>query len=165
MNENQSQRRCPHCGELFTPTPANHSRQRSCSKPACRKASADQSRQRWLKENPGYFKGLANVVHTQVWREAHPGYWRKKKVSPAPSAAQPLVGPGFNEGCSPAPAPAGPCENSGTLQDFAKRNPLIIGILSEKIGSTLQEAILQEMERLVKKGAGILAQQGRDPSK
>ena len=51
------------------------------------------------------------------------------------------------------------------LQDFAKRNPLIIGILSEKIGSTLQEAILQEMERLVKKGAGILAQQGRDPSK
>jgi len=67
--------KCPHCQQLFTPDARNATRQRYCSKPACRKQSKADSQRRWLQkpENRDYFRGAEHVLRVQRWRAAHPG--------------------------------------------------------------------------------------------
>ena len=75
------QRKCRHCGQLYEPDPRNRWHQRRCPQPACRQASKAASQRRWLASPKGrdYFRGRANVVRVQQWREAHSGYWRKRR--------------------------------------------------------------------------------------
>ena len=73
-------KKCRNCKELFIPDARNTQRQKYCRKPECRKASKAASQQRWLQkpENQDYFCGPDNVKRVQLWREANPGYWRRK---------------------------------------------------------------------------------------
>jgi hypothetical protein len=75
------QRKCLCCGELFLPDRRNAHHQRFCSKAGCRKASRHSSQRRWLAkpENRATFRGPENVARVKAWREAHPGYWRRKR--------------------------------------------------------------------------------------
>ncbi len=74
-------KKCCNCNKLFRPDPRNATRQKYCSKPQCRQASKTASQQRWLQkpENQNHFRGSENVIRVQQWREANPGYWRKKQ--------------------------------------------------------------------------------------
>jgi len=83
---------CCHCQQLFTPDARNATRQRYCSKPACRKHSKADSQRRWLQkpENRDYFRGQVHVLRVKRWRAAHPGYWRKAKRSPV-ALQDPLI--------------------------------------------------------------------------
>ena len=76
-----NRKKCKNCKELFIPDPRNAKRQKYCRKPECRKASKAASQERWLAkpENQGYFSGTENVERVQLWRKAHPGYWRGKR--------------------------------------------------------------------------------------
>ena len=73
-------KKCCHCNQLFVPDHRNKSRQRYCKKPECRKASKADSQKRWCQkpENIDYFHGPHNVERVQRWREANPGYSRRK---------------------------------------------------------------------------------------
>jgi hypothetical protein len=57
--------------------------QKYCSKPACRVASREASRRRWLakKENRNYHCGACQTARVRAWRKAHPGYWRRKTTA------------------------------------------------------------------------------------
>jgi hypothetical protein len=48
---------------------------------ACRKASKAASQRCWRASPKGkdYFQGSANVLRVRVWRQAHPGYWRRRR--------------------------------------------------------------------------------------
>ena len=70
-------KRCCHCGSLYRPDCRNHTKQRYCSKPDCRKASKAESQQKWVRKNPDYFCSTQNVFRVQQWRKKHPGYSRK----------------------------------------------------------------------------------------
>lgn len=74
--------KCLNCKEKQKSDPRNRGRQRYCSKPECRKASKAASQRRWTKkpENKSYFSGIENCQRVRLWRLAHPGYWRKKKL-------------------------------------------------------------------------------------
>ena len=78
----QRKHKCPCCGSWFIPDPRKCGQQRYCSKKQCQQASKAASQQCWLRksENERYFRGPEHVHRVRRWRDAHPRYWRKKKV-------------------------------------------------------------------------------------
>jgi hypothetical protein len=114
---------------LFTPDARNATRQRYCSKPACRKQSKADSQRRWLQkpENRDYFRGPEHVLRVQRWRAAHPGYWRRAKASRV------------------------------ALQDLLILQPAVmVGLIAQLTGSALQDDIARAARRMQQLGNDIL---------
>ena len=72
------ERRCKHCGGLFTPRP-NVAHQRYCSKARCQEARRNQWRKRKLGADLDY--RLNQYDAQKRWRENHPEYWRGYRAS------------------------------------------------------------------------------------
>jgi hypothetical protein len=89
MRRLHTTRKCKHCQTFCVPDPRSATRQRYCSKPACRQASKAASQHRWLHQpaNRDYFTGPTHVERVRQWRQAHPGYWRRRSAR-APNALQ-----------------------------------------------------------------------------
>ena len=90
MRRPRTKRKCKHCQTFFAPDPRSATRQRYCSKPACRQASKAASQRRWLTEAQATAitsRGPTHVERVRQWRTAHPGYWRRQG-SQAPHALQ-----------------------------------------------------------------------------
>ena len=77
-------RRCWHCGSWYKPEPRTAYHQRFCVQPECRAASKVESRRKWSRKNPGYFRGAYHVNRVRAWRESHPGYWKRQRARAAP---------------------------------------------------------------------------------
>jgi hypothetical protein len=154
MNVKPKRRKCHGCNDFFIPDFRNQDRQCYCSKPECRQASKRASQERWLRQpaNRDYFRGSENVQRVRDWRQAHPGYW-KKKTSPSGKAQIPgsqQVNP-KQVSCNVPPSPL------GTLQDFClAKDPGFIGLVAMITGSTLQEDIAATTRRVVEQGRNIL---------
>lgn len=152
-----SKRKCFHCKSRYRPDPRNRDRQRYCSKPTCRKASKSASQKRWLDkpENRDYFRGPDQVRRVQEWRKANPDYWRKKDALQDSCNAQPSE----NKGKSSTITESG-SRNSQPLQDpFFLQHPLIIGLLANLTGHTLQDDIARSASRFIQSGLDILSEQ------
>ena len=97
MNRSTHKCKCRHCRGFFVPDYRNVGRQRYCSKPPCQQASKADSQRRWLQkpENHDHFRGPDNVKRVQLWRQEHPGYWRRKtpQASDASAALQRMFTP------------------------------------------------------------------------
>lgn len=77
---NAQQKRCAYCGRFFRPVCRVKDRQKSCDSLECRARRKKESQKRWVKANPGYFKG--RYENTRQWRKAHPDYqrqWRARR--------------------------------------------------------------------------------------
>ena len=76
----ERRRKCRHCGELYTPDRCNAHHQRYCAQDACRAASKRASQQRWQSKptNRDYHGKRDHCARVRAWRQAHPGYWRKR---------------------------------------------------------------------------------------
>jgi hypothetical protein len=92
------------------------------------------------------------VRRVQVWRQGHPGYWRR--VKPASQSAQAVDS-----------KPANPAQSSGnvprglprTLQeDSLTQDPAFVGLLSLVTGCTLPEDIAATTRQLLLRGRNIL---------
>jgi hypothetical protein len=145
--------KCQHCGEFFEVDARNRSRQRYCRKAPCRKASAVESRRRWLSQpdNANYFRGQANVLRVQAWREAHPGYWRRANRRRQDALQETLI----------TQAPVGEREaeqdDPSALQEtLTAQSPLLVGLISHLAGSALQEDIALMTRRLHSRGRAVL---------
>ncbi len=132
--------KCRNCHDLFTPDHRNAKRQKYCTKPECRRESRALSQRRWLakKENRDYFKGPENVRRVQVWRKAHPGYWRRGKTGTEPAAIN----------ASPPKRMQKQQDNKSSLgQETALQDPLIgLSAKNQKDSATLmvREIALQD---------------------
>jgi hypothetical protein len=157
MKAPHRRRRCLCCKELFWPDPRNRYHQRFCSKPACRQASHQLSQQRWVaKGNEDRWRGPEEVQRVRDWRQAHPGYWKKKVSVPGRSTLQEDC---HAQAIAPKPLPAELV--SVALQDDWRgdqliQHPLLVGLLSMLTGSTLQEDIATTTRRLIAKGREML---------
>ena len=69
-----AQKRCPHCGDEFTPKPHVATIQVCCGKKWCKAKRKAEAQAHWLKANPDYFKG--EYRRTRLWLAEHPGYLR-----------------------------------------------------------------------------------------
>lgn len=146
-------RKCLNCSEEYIPDYRHRHNQEYCLKPSCRCASKRRSQEKWLlsDKGKGYFTGPDHVRRVQEWREAHPGYWRRKDRKPK-DALQEMV----------------PLEhvvnkedekNSrlAALQDVSAMQPaLLIGLIASLTGSTLQDEIVETSRRFILSGRDIL---------
>jgi len=109
------------------------------------------SHQLWLAKNPDHYKGAANVLRVQRWREAHPEYWRrvKPKAKAGELPAVSLVAPPENHRPQSVPALQ---DDVLPLQDSIRRNPLIIGLVAHVFGCTLQDSVEKVIGELIIRG-------------
>ena len=146
-------KKCINCKGLFIPDPRNANRQEYCCKPECRKASKVASQRRWLAkpENRDYFSGVENVKRVQLWREANPGYWRRKRKNNKDALQDPL---------NPQPV-----ENNtdnaefahDALQDFLiAQPPVLLGLIANFTGNALQDNMVMTLKRLQELGQDIV---------
>ncbi len=89
----ERRRTCANCGESFTPDARNARHQHYCAEPSCRAASKRASQAKWLakEENRHYHRGPSAVARVQAWRQAHPGYSRRKALAPAATVTPPAA--------------------------------------------------------------------------
>ena len=157
MSLRRKQHKCLGCRGLFFSDYRNVGHQRYCGKPDCRKLSKKASQRRWLRKpkNWDVFRGSANVLRVQRWREAHPGYWKGRKLKTPqpddPQMTQPEEVSSVQSSCN---VPGSPL---GTLQDFClAKDPGFIGLLSMVTGRTLQDEIQVIARRVVEEGRQIM---------
>ncbi len=147
-------RMCRHCRRLFVPDPRNQNRQNYCSKPSCRKAGKAASQKRWLNksENKDYFKGPENVERVREWRKQNPYYWKRSRSKTAlqdPLIVQQTEKTENNDQ-----------KNATALQDLLlAQPPVIIGLISNFIGSPLQDDIANTLLAMQQSGQDILCLQ------
>ena len=154
MSLRPKRRKCCCCSEFFFPDYRNQNRQHYCGKPVCRQASKRASQRRWFRKpaNRDYFRDPQNAKHVREWRQAHPGYWRKKtRVSGSTQVVPPQQVNPVQSSCNV------PRSSLGRLQDFClPESPGFIGLLSLITGRTLQEDIAPIARRVVEQGQNIL---------
>lgn len=157
MRSATNPRNCLHCKSIFFADRRNLRHQKFCCQPSCQAVSKRQAHQRWLSKdgNRDYFKGSAAVERVRAWRERNPGYWKRPKKSPQ-SALQDLstTQPPVNK-----PVPQSDPQDlfTSALQDLSKvQQPLLVGLISQILGSPLQDDILAFVVRLVAKGQDLL---------
>jgi hypothetical protein len=145
-------RKCRHCGKVYQPDPRNLRHQRHCSKAECRRARKRKSQRRWLCKsgNRDYFCGAEHVERVRAWRAAHPGYWRRGIET---------------ENALQDDCPSQGAENSEqsgkmattALQDVLASQPLVlIGLIAQFTGITLQDEIALAGRRLLRLGQDIV---------
>ena len=151
------ERQCRCCTDLFSPDYRNAQRQEYCAKPECRQASKVASQQRWLNNNPNYFKGPEHVIRVREWRMTNPGRSRHKKsgavlqeICDQISSDKQDVAPHLLpvRQASPTPAPV--------LQDFCLTQlPIFVGLIAHLTGCVLQEDIDVITRRLEQLGHDV----------
>lgn len=152
----ERRRTCVSCGESFIPDPRNTRHQRYSAQPACRAASKRASQAKWLArpENRDYHRGPAAVARVRAWRQAHPGYSRRKAAvpvaDPAPLQADPATAASASQGVCNAPQGSLPIASGAPLQDvmgsplqeiLAAQPYVLIGLISHLLDCALQEAM------------------------
>ena len=147
-------RKCRHCRCLFVPDPRNRDRQKYCSKEPCRTKSKASSQKKWLNkpENQNYFRDPDNVKRVQRWREKNPGYWKRPREEVALQDSL---------GLQPAENKEHINQNdANALQDLLTSQPaVIIGLISNFIGSALQDDIADTLLAMQQSGQDILCPQ------
>ena len=150
-------RKCRHCQALFHPDPRNVRHQKYCSKVECRKVSKTASQRRWLnkKANKNHFCGPANVLRVQTWRQAHPGYWRRKRSIRKNALQDDSLAQAIESNDKSG------ILTTSALQDLlANPSLILIGLIAHITGDTLQEDIAETGRRLVGLGGDILNPKG-----
>ncbi len=145
-------RKCLHCGQMYTPDPRTRDRQQHCSSPACKKASKAWRQRRWLSkpQNQDYFCGPANVLRTQQWRKSNPGYWRRGSRQRDALQDDCRIQPAENRRDKPTPLEL-------ALQDDCRTQAaLITGLIAHVTGFTLQDDIAIAVRRIHTYGQNIL---------
>ena len=156
MGRHIRKRKCKHCKAFFHPDYRNLRHQHYCSQRPCRKASKAASQYRWLHkpENRDHFRGPDHVERVRQWRQDHPGYWRRE----APQAAQ--APHALQEHCSPQgieTPQVGQDLAPHALQDaFFVQPTVLVGLIAQLTGLTLQEDIALTARRLQQLGRDIL---------
>lgn len=154
----KGKKKCCNCKEFFTVEPRSRKRQKYCKKPECRKASKSSSQKRWMSktENKMYFQGAEHVQRVRQWRAEHPGYWRKKGGT-LQDILPPIVESQAIEKAEENPENGKP-KTLSALQDIFWSQPFVmIGLIANLTGITLQDDMASVGSKLLKLGQDIIS--------
>jgi hypothetical protein len=102
-------------------------------------------------ENQNYFRDAKNAERVRDWQKEHPGYWKNTTRYRRRT---------LQDGCGEqtvANQEVAPSSPDRTLQDLCSMQvPLLLGLISMFIGSTLPDDIANNLRRLLIKGHDIL---------
>ncbi len=145
-------RKCRNCKKYFIPDHRNINRQKYCKETECKNASKSASQEKWLSkpENKNYFRSKENVRRVQDWRKKRPGYWKKSNLDK--NALQDSL-----KGNSECVQDVKGDLNKNALQDsLGLQDPVFIGLISNLIGSALQDDIVNTARKMREIGTDIL---------
>jgi len=74
-----SRKRCAYCGRGFQAHPQTAKQQKSCGRPACRRARQRRKQRHWRALNPDYERSRRAKV--RVWAKAYPDYYRHYRAT------------------------------------------------------------------------------------
>ena len=157
-------RNCLHCKRLFDPDYRHRRDQFYCVKPVCKKARQAASLQRWREhpENQDFWRGRWNIERVQAWRKAHPEYWKRvkrKKVADRGVALQiAMKSAQVGEDKLDSDGVVDDCVTNRVLVDLKTQDSVLVGLIAQLTGDTLQNAIYQTTARLYEKGQAIKGQ-------
>lgn len=166
MSTRRIRRKCRNCKKFFQTDYRNQDRQLYCSEPACQQASKRASQRRWAHRggNQDYFRGPEHARRVKDWREAHPGYWKRRKPvsDQSQEAAVQSVNP-VQGSCNV------PGSHLGTLQDVCPPSRLLqesafLGLISLVTGSTLQDDIVNTARQVLLRGQALVGLNLPNPS-
>lgn len=157
-------RNCLHCKRRFDPDYRHRRDQFYCAKPACKKVRQAASLQRWREhpENQDYWRGRWNIERVQEWRAAHPEYWKRVKRKPGAGG-----GVALQNAMKAAQVTTdkrdkrdgrGDCVTKRVPADLRTQDPVLVGLIAQLTGDTLQNAIHQTTARLYEKGQAVMGQ-------
>lgn len=72
-------KRCAYCGDWFAPDPHTAKHQKSCGRPACRRARRRQKQRHWRALNPDYERSRG--AKRRAWAKAYPNYYQGYRAS------------------------------------------------------------------------------------
>jgi len=151
-------KKCCHCRCLFVPDHRNQEKQKYCQKGPCRKASKKASQKKWLSkpENEDYFRSPDNVERVQEWRERTPEYWKRTKH---PTTLQDLLIVQHIENKEDNNEIDAHTQTLALQDLLMAQSPVIIGLISNLMGSALQDDIANTLLRMQQFGQEILFSQ------
>jgi len=157
-------RNCLHCKRRFDPDYRHRRDQFYCAKPACKKVRQAASLRRWRErpENQEYWRGRENIERVQAWRAAHPEYWKRVKRKPAAVRGVALQNAMKAEQVTTDQSDhrdgSGDCVTKRVPVDLRAQDPVLVGLIAQLTGDTLQNAIHQTTARLYEKGQAVMGQ-------
>ncbi len=154
--QKRKRKKCRNCGCFFIQNPRKKGQHFYCGKFECRQASKKASQKKWRDkpENRDYFRGPDHVKRVQEWRRKNPGYSQRTNKA---NTLQDLLS-------------TQSIENKSDLSDFVtpalqdlllRQPPVIIGLISNFIGSALQDEIASTLLRMEQSGQDILSLQSQ----
>jgi len=75
-------KKCRYCRASFVPNPRVRQRQKTCAKPACKKALKAENNLRWRQENPDCCHH--DYPRVKEWLDQHPDYLKRYRQSHPP---------------------------------------------------------------------------------
>jgi hypothetical protein len=157
-------RNCLNCNLLFVPDYRHRRDQFYCVKPVCKKARQAASLQRWREhpENQGFWRAGWNIERVQAWRAAHPEYWKRvkrTKVADRGVALQnAMKSAQVSDDKRDNSDEVGDCVTKRVLVDLKRQDPVLVGLIAQLTGDTLQNAIYQTTARLYERGQAVMGQ-------
>jgi len=172
-------RKCGHCGRLYEPDPRNRWHQKFCSQAPCQQVSKVASQRRWARSSLGraYFRRPKNADRVRIWRERHPGYWRKRRKRSValqdiliPQVLAPQADNPDLKGRLKQNSPSLPSAFSSVEADFGGgkalalqdvlflESPAWLGLVAQLTGVALPENIAAFTRRLILLGRQIQGQ-------
>ena len=157
-------RNCLHCTRLFDPDYRHRHNQFYCTKPACKQVRQAANLQRWRErpENQDFWRARWNIERVQAWRMAHPEYWKRAKRKHGAGrgvALQNLMKSAqVSDDKLDSGGTVGDCVTKRVLVDLKRQDPVLVGLIAQLTGDTLQNAIYQTTARLYEKGQAVMGQ-------
>ena len=157
-------RNCLHCSRLFVPDYRHRRDQFYCGKPACKRARQAASLRRWREhpENQDYWRGRWNVERVQEWRVKHPGYSkrgkRKQKEGRGGALQNAMKSAQVTDDKRDNGGSAGACVTKRVLTELKTQDPVLVGLIAQLTGDTLQNAIHETTARLYERGQAVMGQ-------
>jgi hypothetical protein len=149
---------------LFVPDYRHRRDQFYCGKPACRKARQAASLQRWREhpENQGFWRENWNVKRVQEWRAANPEYWkrgkRKQKEDRGGALQNAMKSAQVPDDKRDHGGSAGACVTKRVLTELKTQDPVLVGLIAQLTGDTLQNAIHETTAKLYERGQAVMGQ-------
>ena len=154
------QRKCLNCRDMFDPDYRNVKSQAYCRKPECRKASKAASQKKWCEkpENKDYYKGPVHVQRVQEWRKKHPKGASKKETK----SRKVLQDHCHENSIEIQLVTDDKNSRDFLLQDLCDQQLyVIIGLIAQLTGSTLQDNIEMAIHRMRELGRDIFINPNR----
>jgi len=96
------------------------------------------------------------VERVREWRAAHPGYWKRASERDKAPLQNAMKLPGIADPAWDKASFDGECATKRIPGLLREQSPVVVGLIAQMTGCTLQNAILEVTEKLFEKGRAVI---------